>query len=284
MPYIELNDIRIFYILHKTSATNKPGFVVLIHGVGGNHLSMLSIFNHIRKKYGKLFNILVFDLPHHFRSCLIACGADNTAHLAIPISGGINYYAKIMNVLLKKLFGEYNAFILIGHSMGAQICIKYASLFPHAVEKAMLIAGCHETRVRDGFIKSLEKSFDRTINIFLKDALATKNENVLNNALADIKRTDPRITVNDFKYIQYFSEHYDIDINHINADNIFFDLICSKEDKVVKYDCVERLHRKIANSEIHEIDSENHMGFLYKNPSTEKEIDRFLLTRGMLKL
>jgi hypothetical protein len=72
MSYKEVNDTGIFYIFHEApinrdkKAQNRC--IVLIHGAGGNHLSMLSIFNYIKKNFGKTFNILVPDLPFHFRS------------------------------------------------------------------------------------------------------------------------------------------------------------------------------------------------------------------------
>lgn len=275
MPYIKVNGIQIFYILHKVSSNDRTRSIVLIHGAGGNHLSMLSIFNHIKKKYGGIFNILVFDLPWHFRS--LPVNSENK-HLCVPDNKGMDYYAETARALSSILFEESNAVILIGHSMGAEVCIKYASLFPDKVEKVMLIAGCHKTGVSDSFIKSLEKSFDRTIMLFLMDALASKDKNILKNALMDIKRTPPQATINDFKYIKYFSGHYNADLNIINGSRIFLNLIYSKKDLIIKDVCVAELHKKLINSEINEISVKNHMDFLYENYFMEKEIDKFLLT------
>ncbi len=268
MSYIELNDIGIFYILHKSTA-EKTGSVILIHGAGGNHLSMLSVFNHIKKKYGRIFDILVLDLPSHFRSA--AHGRENPAD-------GITYYAETINALSSKLFGEGKNYILIGHSMGAQVCIKCASLFPGNVEKAMLIAGCHNTYISDSFIKSLESSFDRTIILFLKDALASKDKSILNNALIDIKRTPRQTVINDFKYSKYYSGHCEDDLNIISCRKIPFNLIYSKKDLIMQDKCMKELHKKLAGSVISEIPAKNHIDFLYENYPMEKEIDKFLLT------
>ena len=268
MPHIELNDIGIFYILHK-SAAEKTGSVILIHGAGGNHLSMLSVFNYIKKKYGGIFDILVLDLPSHFRSA--GHGVENPAD-------GIAYYAETINALSSKLFGEGENYILIGHSMGAQVCIKCASLFPGNAEKVMLIAGCHNTYISDSFIKSLESSFDRTIILFLKDALASKDKSILNNALIDIKRTPRQTVINDFKYSQYYSGHCEDDLNIINRRKIPFNLIYSKKDLIMQDKCMKELHKKLAGSVIREIPAKNHIDFLYENYPMEKEIDKFLLT------
>ncbi len=283
MPFIKLNEAGFFYILHRHSAANKSPSVILIHGAGGNHLSMLPIFGYIKKKYGGFFDVLVFDLPFHFRSA--EAGARGTAqNFTAPGNKGIDFYAEAVNALILKLLGKDRPIILIGHSMGAQICIKYSSLFPGRVKKAMLIAGCHNVAISDAFIKSLESSFERTIGIFLKDALAARDKNILDEALADIKRTPAETVINDFKYVKYFSGHYNADIRRVNGSKIFFDLIYSKKDLIIRGGCVMELHKKLANSEINEIPSKNHIDFLYENYYMEKEIDKFLLTQARLKL
>ncbi|MHB8904474.1 MAG: alpha/beta fold hydrolase, partial [Patescibacteria group bacterium] len=153
MPFIELNDVKIFYVLHHNAGSKN---IILIHGAGGNHLSMLSIFNYIKKKFGRTYNILILDLPFHFRS------ADFNSNHSISEKEGMQFYAETIYSLASKSFGKNEKALLIGHSMGAQICIKYACLFPEKVEKIMTIAGCHNTGISDSFIKSLENSFDRT--------------------------------------------------------------------------------------------------------------------------
>lgn len=279
MPYIKLKNTRIFYLLYKCECKNedKAETIILIHGAGGNHLSMLSVFDYIKKKYGKNFNILVLDLPFHFRS-MPEKGRANINADNIPINNGIEYYAKSAFAAAAELFNENAGFILIGHSMGAQIALKYASLYPCKTSRVMLIAGCLNTYITDSFIKSLEKSFDKTIMIFLKDAYASFDKNILKNAMDDIKRTPSQIVINDFKYVKYFNEDFKNDIDNINRHKIFFDLVYSKKDRIIKEECVKELYEKLENSKLSEITSENHIELLFKNFELEKEIDKFLLT------
>ena len=278
MPHIKLDDTGIFYILHKSSAPAKAGTVILVHGAGGNHLSMLWIFDYIKKKYGGIFNILVLDLPFHFKSAASA-GEDILNYgFSLKYEDGITYYAETINALSSKLFGEGKNYILIGYSMGAQVCLKYASLFLNNVKKVMLIAGCHNTGISDSFIKSLEKSFDGTIMLFLRDALASKEKNILNGALTDIKRTPRLAVINDFKYSKYYSGHCVDDLNIINRGKIPFNIIYSKDDLIIKDKCIIELHKKLTGSVISDIPARNHIDFLYENYPMEKEIDKFLLT------
>jgi predicted esterase len=287
VPYKKVNDIDIFYIFHEAPiAKVQDGinrYIVLIHGAGGNHLSMLSIFNHIKKRFGKTFNILVPDLPFHFRSFPTAADSnDNKPNFIMPENDGVSFYAKSINSITEELMEKGAKITLIGHSMGAQICLKYAALFPENTEKAMLIAGCHDTGISDSFIKSLENSFDRTITLFLKDALGSRDKNILKKALADIKRTPDTAVVNDFKYSQKYgkSRNYEKDVNFINDNfkKILFYFVYSEKDLIIKQKCVKDLSKKIINSVINNIPAKNHMDFLYGNYLMEKEIDKFLLT------
>ena len=290
MSYKEVNDTGIFYIFHKApinrdkKAQNRC--IVLIHGAGGNHLSMLSIFNYIKKNFGKTFNILVPDLPFHFRSLPSAPDFNNNKknklNFIMPENDGISFYAKSINSIAEELMEKDAKIILIGHSMGAQICLKYAALFPENTEKIMLIAGCHDTGISDSFIRSLENSFDRTIMLFLKDALGSRDKNILKKALADIKRTPDTAVVNDFKYSQDYGKirNYKKDVKFINENfkKILFYFVYSEKDLIIKQKCIQDLSKKIINSVINNIPAKNHIDFLYGNYSMEKEIDKFLLT------
>jgi len=197
----------------------------------------------------------------------------------IPVSEGIRYYAKSINNITSRLLNKDTGLILIGHSMGAQISLEYAYLYPHKTSRVMLIAGCHNIQITDDFIKSMEKSFDRTIKIFLKDAYSTCDKNILKNAMVDIQRTLPQVIINDFKYVRYFSSNFRKDYTYnINRQKIFFDLVYSKKDQIINYACVKELSEKFDNSSINEIESENHINLLFKNYALEREMDKFLLT------
>ncbi|MGC8553894.1 MAG: alpha/beta fold hydrolase [Candidatus Acidulodesulfobacterium sp.] len=287
MPYKEVADIGIFYIFHETSIAKdkngENGCIVLIHGAGGNHLSMLSIFNYIKKRFGKTFNILVPDLPFHFRSFSAAADSNgNKLNFIMPENDGVSFYAKSINSIIEEVVEKGAKITLIGHSMGAQICLKYAALFPENIEKIMLIAGCHDTGISDSFVRSLENSFDRTITLFLKDALGSRDKNILKKALADIKRTPEAAVVNDFKYSKDYgkSRNYEKDVKFINENfkKILFYFVYSEKDLIIKQKCVQDLSKKIINSVINNISAKNHMDFLYGNYSMEEEIDKFLLT------
>lgn len=277
MPYVKSNETKIFYLLHKCIKNNGAAAIILIHGAGGNHLSMLSIFNYIKKTNGNKFNILTLDLPFHFKSKpeknYTGTNLDN-----IALNKGIEYYAETIFESVSKLFGENTRFILIGHSMGGLISLKFAALHPHKTASVALIAACDSICIMNSFIKSLEKSFDKTIMLFLRDAYSTFDNNILKLAMEDIKRTPEQTVINDFKYVKYFNEDLEKDLAVINKHKLFFNLIYSKKDRIIRDTCVRELHEKIENSDINEIKSKSHIELLLSDSGLEKEIDKFLLT------
>ena len=246
----------------------------------GNNIFVPKLFCGLKRP---AFNVLVPDLPFHFRSLPAAADPDdNKLNFIMPENDGISFYAKYINSIAEELMEKDAKITLIGHSMGAQACLKYAALFPYNIEKIMLIAGCHDTGISDSFIRSLENSFDRTITLFLKDALGSRDKNILKKALADIKRTPDSAVINDFKYSQDYgkSQNYEKDVTFINENfkKIFFYFVYSEKDLIIKEKCIQDLSKKIINSVIHNIPAKNHIDFLYGNYCMEKEIDKFLLT------
>lgn len=279
MPVIELKGTRCFYISHVSDSNDNLKTAVLIHGAGGNHLSMLNIFNYMRLKYGKTLNIITMDLPGHFKSAKADWQQSDASLEGNPSEEfGITRYAETIHSLLLSLQTQLSEILLIGHSMGAQICIKYASMYLEDTEKCMLIAGCDNPETSLEFIASLENNFERTVRIFLSDALATKNKIAIEKAFSDISRTPPEIVASDFKSVRYFGMNCGEDLKKINSGKTFFNMVYSDADRIIKSKCVERFAEELKNSVLNKIPAENHMDFLYGNNRMEKELDKFLLT------
>ncbi len=270
MPLALLRDnINIFYISRYSPNPKSSQTIVLIHGAGGNHLSMIPLWDYIKKNHGDSFNMVVFDLPFHFRSM-----GDQTPEDFVH---GKENYCEIINALLEKMQCGTSGIVLIGHSMGAQICLKFASMFPKKTAKVLMIAGCYKTGITDRFIKSLEKSFEKTISLFLSDAYGSRDENIIGKALADIKRSTPKSVINDFKFVRDFTGINKI-VSKINLNNLFFDIAYTENDRIIDADCVRELGGMIDKARLTKVDSKNHMDIILKDIMLSGEIDNFLLT------
>ncbi|MHB1680345.1 MAG: alpha/beta fold hydrolase [bacterium] len=275
MPFVTiLEKIEIFYILHKKNEQTKT--IVLIHGAGGNHLSMLYIFDYIKKKWGNFFNILIFDLPFHYKSTYIENTNNNIANKKI----NINFYSSALKELLEKLhlISKKNI-ILIGHSMGVQVCLKYASLFAENINKIMIIAGCDNVHIKDGFILSLYNNYDRTIKLFLKDAYSKEiyfNKIKFQNAINDINRTYYEIVINDFIAVKSFEADKEINFSELNKKNIYFNILYSNQDKIINKDCIFALKNKLSCAKLSLIENKSHIEIIFGGYKLNNFIDKFL--------
>jgi 3-oxoadipate enol-lactonase len=110
----------IYYCKNEGDYSGIPP-VVLIHGMGGNHLCWPSEVRRL-----KHYTILGLDLPGHGKSEGFA-------------RQSVEEYANDIIVFLETL-GIYRT-ILVGHSMGAAIALKTAVLIPERVTGMVLAAG-----------------------------------------------------------------------------------------------------------------------------------------------
>ena len=277
MSFITIQEeLEIFYILHKKNEHAKT--IVLVHGAGGNHLSMLYIFNYIKKKWGNFFNIITFDLPFHYKSTY----AKNTnAICTINKKVTINFYSSVLHELLEKLhLISNNNIIMVGHSMGVQISLRYASLFAENINKIMLIAGCDKVPVKDSFILSLHNNYDRTIKLFLKDAYSNETYHDMvkfKNAIDDINRTHYKIVINDFAAVKSFNKSdKDIDFAELNKKNIYFNILYSEQDKIINQDCILALKNKLSFAKLNLIEKKSHIEIIFGSRKLNNFIDEFL--------
>lgn len=112
-----IEDIQINYVL-KDYGHDK--WAVLLHGWGQNIQMMEPLCVGLEDNC----NILIIDLP----------GFGLSSEPKNPLT--IDDYANILNKLIKKL--NIKVYILIGHSFGGRVSIKYAAKY--GVEKLVLLA------------------------------------------------------------------------------------------------------------------------------------------------
>ena len=103
---MNLNDINF-----KIYGTALKGTIVLLHGWGQN-IEMMDMLGH---PFEKEYRILVLDLP----------GFGKTPEPEQPFC--VEDYAIVLNKFLKR--HKINDPILVGHSFGGRVAIKYASMY-----------------------------------------------------------------------------------------------------------------------------------------------------------
>ena len=125
MPYLTLNDERIYYALQRNASTGSP--VVLIHGAGENHLIWPAS---LRRLPGSV--IYALDLPGHGKSS--GSGRDT-------IDAYVAWLAQWCAAV------KIPRPILVGHSMGGAIAQLFALTYPAQTAALILMATSARLRV-----------------------------------------------------------------------------------------------------------------------------------------
>jgi pimeloyl-ACP methyl ester carboxylesterase len=111
--------------IHKSTSASKP--ILCLHGWLDNAASFAPMAPELLARLPRGTRILSLDLPGHGKS------AWRRGQLAYPYTDWI--------ALLHDLFRHegWSSATLIGHSLGGTIACVFASLFPHLVERLVLI-------------------------------------------------------------------------------------------------------------------------------------------------
>lgn len=96
--------------------------VVLVHGLGDEGARTWSEFIPQLARY---YHVLTFDLPGFGRS-------SKSNQLYSP-----DNYVAFINYVVRQ--SGHDTFMLVGHSMGGNIALRYASTYPHKVKRLMLV-------------------------------------------------------------------------------------------------------------------------------------------------
>lgn len=126
MPYLDLNDLRVYYALHRNRLIGGVP-VVLVHGAGESHLSWPAGLRRLPDA-----TVYALDLPGHGKSTGDGCHSikDYAAWLA-QFLDGINAPRAI----------------IVGHSMGGAIAQVFALSYPKRAAGLVLIATGSKLRV-----------------------------------------------------------------------------------------------------------------------------------------
>lgn len=239
---MRINNLNINYIDYG----NKKGkAVVLLHGWGQN----LEMMNMLGKPFEKDFRIVNIDLP--------GFGKSSTPTEALFIKD----YAYILNKLLDNL--NIKKPIIIGHSFGGRIGIKYASLFDTG--KLILLSAPFRGNGKRSIKQKILKILKRVPVINLLEGYA-KNK----IGSTDYKKASPvmkRVLVNTV------SENLLEDAKNIKCPTV---LIYGTNDTEVPFEEAKILEKEINNSGLVIYDNCTHYAYLERLNQTISVIDSFI--------
>ena len=216
--------------------------LVFIHGSGGNHTDWILQYTPLKNA----FNIAAIDLPGHGQS-------DGPGEQDVPA------YVGWVKKLLEGL-GIAKP-VLIGHSLGAAICLSFAIHHGDSAAAVVPVGGGVRMPVNPAILEGLKKDPAAIIGLAAKFSVAKVNRERLSGLItATLSRVNPEIIHGDFTACDK------LDITEAVAGiRIPALVVCGAEDKMTPPALSEYLGKNIPGAELALIAGGGHMVML-ENP------------------
>ena len=134
--------------------------MILIHGSGSDH----SAWSHQYARLHKYYNILAIDLPGHGRS-----GGSGEA----DVEDYCLWVKKLLDII------DLKGAMLVGHSLGAAIALRFALNYPQEIEGIVLVGGGMKMPVNPSLLEFLKTNPPvvpaEIIDLICKYSLAKEN-------------------------------------------------------------------------------------------------------------
>lgn len=237
----KFNDIELYYEYYSHPSSHET--IVLLHGFLSSTFSFRKIIPLLKENY----NVISIDVPPFGKS-------GKSTHFKYSYKN----IANTIIILLEKLAIRHP--ILIGHSLGGQICLNILYLFPNLVKKAILLCS-------SGYLKRSKKhlilsSYIPFSYLFVKHYLGKSGlERNLKNVVYDHRVIDEEMRLgylnpflkNDiFKALTLMIRHREEDLSGSMLQTIQTPclLIWGENDKVVPLRTAQRLKKDLPNSKL----------------------------------
>jgi pimeloyl-ACP methyl ester carboxylesterase len=154
--------------------------LVFIHGSGGSHTDWIRQYTPLKD----LFNIAALDLPGHGQS-------DGPGEQDVPAY--VTWVKKILEGL-----GIAKP-VLIGHSLGAAICLSFVIRYGHSAAAVVPVSGGGRMPVNPIILEGLRQDPAAIIGLAAKFSIAKENRERLSGLItANLSRLNPEIIHGDF--------------------------------------------------------------------------------------
>lgn len=216
--------------------------LVFIHGSGGNHTDWILQYTPLKNA----FNIAALDLPGHGQS-------DG------PGEQDVFAYVEWVKKLLDGLGIEKP--VLIGHSLGAAICLSFAIRHGEAAAAVVPVGGGVRMPVNPIILEGLKKDPAAIISLVAKFSVAKENRERLSDLVTEnLSRVNPEIIYGDFFACSK------LDIAAVATEIRMLALIvCGADDKMTPPALSEYLRDHIPGAELALIPGAGHYAML-ENP------------------
>jgi pimeloyl-ACP methyl ester carboxylesterase len=216
--------------------------LVFIHGSGGDHTNWIQQYTPLKER----FAIAALDLPGHGRSE----GAGEH-----EVSAYVDWVKKILDGL-----GICKP-IMIGHSLGAAICLSFVIRYPDAAVAVVPVGGGVKMPVNPAIMEGLKQDPGAVIALAAKLSVAKVNRERCSELLREgLARVNPRIIRDDFTACN------GLDITETVAGiRIPALVICGAEDKMTPPSLSQFIRDSIPEARLALIEGAGHF-IMLENP------------------
>ena len=258
MPFITVNQLKIFYFENKIKGTP----LLFIHGWLGSSLEWIYQFYYFNSRE----HIVILDLPGY--------GKSDKPNIKYSIGFFTKHLLDFLNLL------GYNEVILIGHSLGGMIAQNITIRNPKLVKKLILIstAASISQSIKDKFklfwlILFFNLNYRNFLKKIIKKIISMKNEKrefkrLYNNAL----KIPKSVVLSTFKNMTS-KFNLNKELSKIFQATL---IIYGDEDKIISKSEINNLGDLIPISETYIIENSPHRVMIADHIKVNKIIDDFI--------
>jgi pimeloyl-ACP methyl ester carboxylesterase len=229
--------------------------LVFIHGSGADHTSWIHQYTQFKGE----FNIVAVDLPGHGRS-----GGKGEKDINVYTE----WVRKFLDVIgMKKP-------VLIGHSLGAAICLTFAIKYGADLSAIVPVGGGAKMPVNPLVFEGLKKDPTAVIALAAKFSLAKKHREQYSKLLVErLSNVSPKLLHGDF----YACDHFDL-ATKLSSLKLPTLIICGEEDKMTPRALSEYLRDNVSGAQANFIEDAGHYVMMENIEAFNTVLKKFLLS------
>ncbi|MGP8153179.1 MAG: alpha/beta fold hydrolase [Smithella sp.] len=257
LKYFNIESVKIACLISENDlGAHKPS-LVFIHGSGGDH----SVWSHQYARLQKKYKIAAIDLPGHGRS-----GGSGEK----DVSRYCAWVKKILDIL------DLNKAVLVGHSLGAAIALKFTINYPEEIAGIIPVGGGMKMPVNPFFLDYLKTNpaqiTAEITELICKYSLAKENRpKFLSTLQKGISRSKVEVLYGDLLACNELDLTKETDKIKVPAL-----IICGDEDKMTSPDFSRQLVASIGGANLAIIAGAGHMVMMERPAEFNISLDKFV--------
>lgn len=235
IEFLEIEGLKIACWINEEGFTKGRRDIVFVHGSGGNHTVWEQQYTALEHD----FNIAAVNLPGHGQS--EGKGEEN-------ITSYVEWVRKIADGF------SFKRPVIIGHSLGAAISLKFAIIYGNMLSGIVPVGGGIRLPVSSLIMDSFLKDPSPSIALIAKFSIHKKNrDRFMDSLIEDISKVHPETIYGDLLSCNRF----DItgEIGTIAVPTL---MICGDDDKMTPPAYSKELTEKIAGAKLSLIKDSGH--------------------------